>query len=145
MKQSKIPLIIAFVLTAVSGVFCHVINDGSPTDHHVWVKFQVLHIIISVLFVVLTFRHIKLFKKWFSRWDKKALQHKSKNTIFVSLVLLLLVISGLALLFIEGGDSAVGLWHYRLGVLFMALCGFHSIRRLRKKFMTKRRFQLTLR
>ena len=141
MQKSKLPLIITFLLTVISGIFCHVIKDGEASDHHVWVRFQVLHIIVSVAFIVFTFKHIKPFKKWYLKWNNKVLQHKSKNTIFVSLAMALLIGTGVALLFIDGGNSAVGLWHYRIGLLFIFLCGYHAIRRLRITFRQKRRFQ----
>lgn len=143
MKKSKLPLIITFLLTVVSGIFCHVIKDGAASDHSVWVRFQIFHIIVSVAFLVFTFKHIKPFKKWYAKWDSKALQRKSKNTVFVSLVLALLICSGIALLLIEGGGSSVGLWHYRLGLIFVPLCGWHGIKRLRTKF--KGRLQPRLR
>jgi len=143
MPKSKLPLIIAFILTVVSGIFCHIIKDGDASDHHVWVRFQIYPITVSLTFVIFTVKHIKPYKKWYAKRNKIALLHKSKNTVFVSMAMALLIATGIALLFIDGGDSCVGLWHYRLGLVFIVLCGYHAIRRLKMTIKTNVRCSLT--
>lgn len=127
--KSKWPLFIAFALTMLSGLPCFFIKD-SETDHHRWVMVQVIHIVASFAFVVLTFKHIKPFKKWYVKWKKPQLKHKSVATLMASVTCLALIGTGLALLlFIDGGDSQVGLVHFYIGVAFVIFCGWHCAKR----------------
>lgn len=129
MKRSKWPLFITFALTVITGLICYFIKD-SESAHHQWVVCQVIHILASVAFVIYTIIHIKPFTKWYTKWKTPIFKYKSLITFMASLLCLLLIVTGIALLlFIEGGDSPVGLVHFYIGLAFIVFCGWHCIKR----------------
>lgn len=138
MLKSKLPLIIAFALTLISGVFCHVIKNGGAGAHAVWMIVQIVHIIVSAFFAISVYRHIKPFRKWYLKWSRKEIKRKDKVSILISVLGLFLCISGIVLLlFVDGAESHIGLWHWAAGLVFSVFCLIHILRRVR--FGTNRR------
>lgn len=122
-------LVPAFVLSAASGIGMHV--AGHISCHEVWHAWAVTHVITSVLFLGLAVAHIVMHKTWYRSLFCTGRGHKSPVTIVLSVVLLLLVGTGIALLFVEGANSGIGLWHWGIGLAVTALCIGHIAKRWR--------------
>lgn len=132
MLKSKLPLIIAFAVTLISGVVCHVVKNGEASVHAAWMACQILHILACMLFLALVFKHVRPFKKWYLKLSYKDIKRKNKIAIIISVLGLFLCISGvILLLFINGAKSHVGLWHWAAGLVFSAFCLMHILRRIK--------------
>ena len=68
-------------------------------------------------------------KAWYKSLFRTVYGHKSPVTIVLSAVFLLLVGTGIALLFVEGANSGVGLWHWGIGLVVTALSVGHIAKR----------------
>ncbi|MDU1904815.1 MAG: DUF4405 domain-containing protein [Dysgonomonas sp.] len=121
-------LIPIFILVIYSGLELHI--AGHDTDHEIWSHWAHIHIITSVVSLIVGSLHIKAHWNWYKGLVKKGWNRKSKVTISISFLFLILTITGIVLvLFIDGGNSSVGLWHYRLGLIMTALLVIHTISR----------------
>ena len=57
---------------------------------------------------------------------------KRKAVLLLSIVFLLAVVSGILLVcFVDGANSSLGLWHYRIGVFVSVLGVLHILKRKR--------------
>lgn len=121
-------LIPVFVLCAFSGIQLHVAGHGA--SHEVWHNWAVFHIITSILFLIAVILHVQTHWGWYKSLVKSGLGKKSKATVVVTLFFVVLAVSGLILLGVEGANSGIGLWHYRIGLVASVLFLEHIIRRL---------------
>lgn len=65
---------------------------------------------------------------------------KNKVTAVLSIVFLLLSVTGIVLLGVSGANSPLGLWHYKIGIIMIIIAIGHIIKRLsalRKSLNTK--------
>lgn len=121
-------LIPVFVLLIYSGLKLHVV--GKINNHDIWGYWAHYHIIISILSLIFGGLHIKVHWGWYKSLIKKGLGKKSRITVLLSLLFLIEIITGIILvLFIEGGNSSVGMWHYRFGLVMILLLLIHFISR----------------
>lgn len=120
-------LIPAFLLSAASGTGMHI--SGHISCHEVWHAWAVAHVLTSTLFLGLAVAHIIMHKAWYRSLFRTGRGHKSPVTIVLSVVFLLLVATGIALLFVEGANSAIGLWHWGIGLAVTALSVGHIAKR----------------
>lgn len=119
-------LIPALLLTVLSGIKLHV--TGHSNSYEIWHNWSVVHILISGVFLFVCFYHIKMHWGWYkSLFRKKG--KKSHITVFLSLVFLIVTLSGIASLIISGNNSGIGMWHYRIGLLMCAVAVGHLIKR----------------
>lgn len=110
-------LLLSFLASAFSGVALHI--TGHSTTHEYWHIWSAIHILTSLLFLVYAIRHI-----WMHR--------RGWHFNFLSILFLVLLLTGIILLaFIDGANSSVGMWHYRLGLVFIISTFVHVIRRIR--------------
>lgn len=122
-------LIFAFLSTAATGIALHLsAENGAP--HAVWHNWSVSHIVCSLLFLFFGTTHVKMHLPWFKGLLKRGIKGKSKVTITETLVFLLSVITGIALLLIEGASSGAGKWHWAIGLVLIFLSLLHIIKRL---------------
>ncbi|MFV0553364.1 MAG: DUF4405 domain-containing protein [Mangrovibacterium sp.] len=121
-------LIPVFILVIYSGLKLHI--AGHADNHEVWAYWAHYHIIVSVLSLIFGWLHIKAHWGWYKSLVKKGIGKKSRVTPLLSLLFLIEIITGIILVFfIEGGNSAVGMWHYRLGLALILLVLIHLISR----------------
>ena len=59
--------------------------------------------------------HIKAHWAWYRNFIKSGIGKKSKVTIVLSVLFLIL----------EGGNSSIGMWHYRLGLVMIVFILIH--------------------
>lgn len=121
-------LIPSFLLTAFSGIKLHLAGHG--VSHGVWHNWAVFHIIVSLAFLVLGICHVKTHWNWHKSILKRGIGNKSRLTVAISLLFILVCITGIVVLGVEGANSGVGLWHYRIGLVITLLAMIHIIKRL---------------
>jgi len=117
-------LIPVFVLVIFTGLKLHIVSKID--NHDIWSYWAHFHIIVSIISLIIGGLHIKAHWGWYKNLVKKGLGKKSKITFALSLLFLILIITGIILvIFIDGGNSAIGLWHYRLGLVMIGLLVSH--------------------
>lgn len=121
-------LIVVFIVSAISGFGLHVAGHGS--SHEIWHNWAVFHVLGSILFLIAVILHVATHLEWYKGIIKKGIGCKSKVTAILSVIFLLLSVTGLALLGINGANSLLGLWHYKIGVITIVVTLGHVIKRL---------------
>lgn len=121
-------LIVVFIVSAISGFGLHVAGHGS--SHEIWHNWAVFHVLGSILFLIVVIFHVATHLEWYKGIIKKGIGRKSKVTAVLSVIFLLLSVTGLALLGINGANSLLGLWHYKIGVITIVIALGHVIKRL---------------
>ena len=130
MTERLLPL--AFVASAISGIGLHIAGHG--TSHEVWHNWAVVHILSSLLWLISGTYHIKRHGRWYKATASKGIGKKSRTTLALSFVFLIVAVTGIVLIaFVDGTNSFIGLWHYRLGILLIVLSLVHCIKRKRKR------------
>ena len=121
-------LLLVAGLSAYSGVKLHI--AGHFFTHEVWHNWAIFHIITSVLFLIIGIIHIKNHWGWYKSITKRKFNNKKGNTLFLSIVFGLVSLTGIVLiLFVNGANSYIGIWHYRLGLVIAILSIVHIIKR----------------
>ena len=121
-------LLLVVGLSAYSGVKLHI--AGHFSTHEVWHNWAIFHIITSVLFLIIGIIHIKNHWGWYKSITKRKFNNKTGNTLFLSIVFGLVSLTGIVLiLFVNGANSCIGIWHYRLGLVIAILSIVHIIKR----------------
>lgn len=121
-------LIVVFIVSAISGFGLYVAGHGS--SHEIWHNWAVFHVLGSILFLIAAILHVATHLEWYKGIIKKGIGRKSKVTAILSVIFLLLSVTGLALLGINGANSLLGLWHYKIGVITIVVALGHVIKRL---------------
>lgn len=121
-------LIVVFIVSAISGFGLHVAGHGS--SHEIWHNWVVFHVLGSILFLIAVIFYVATHLEWYKGIIKKGIGSKSKVTAILSVIFLLLSVTGLALLGINGANSLLGLWHYKIGVITIVIALGHVIKRL---------------
>ncbi len=120
-------MLISFVPAVCSGVGLHVAGHG--TNHGAWHGWAVFHVAASLSFLVVAILHIRTHWGWYRGIARAGMERKNRVTVLLSVVFVLVVGTGAALLGIEGAGSPVGLWHYRLGMAAGVLSAGHALKR----------------
>lgn len=122
-------LIPIFLASAATGIGLHVSGHGSP--HEVWENWAMAHVISSVLFLGFGIYHVCNHWAWYKSLFSKGLGNKSMVTLLLTVVFLLLFVSGVVLLaVIDSPNSTVGHLHYLFGLVIIILSLWHIIKRL---------------
>ena len=121
-------LIPVFVLSAYSGIELHVADYEG--NHEVWHNWAVFHVLTSLLFLMASIFHIATHWGWYKGTAKNGIGRKSKVTAVLSILFLSVVLTGFALLGIEGAGSPVGLCHFWTGIVTTVLSIGHILKRL---------------
>ena len=90
-------LVPLFVLTVWTGIELHVAGHGS--DHAVWHHWALFHTVVGLLFMAAGAIHVKSHWGWYKGLKTLKRRDKRKMVLLFSVVFLLVVVSGLALLF----------------------------------------------
>ena len=142
MKRMKHLLLLAFVASAVSGIGLHIAGHG--TSHEVWHNWAVAHVLLSLLWLIFATSHIKRHGRWYKSIASKGIGKKSWMTIALSAVFLIVLVTGIVLIAcVDGANSTIGTWHYKLGLLLIVLSLIHIVRR--KRTLTGKRVHRRLR
>ena len=121
-------LLLVAGLSAYSGVKLHI--AGHFFTHEVWHNWAIFHIITSVLFLIIGIIHIKNHWGWYKSITKRKFNNKTGNNLFLSIIFGLVSLTGIVLiLFVNGTNSYIGIWHYRLGLVIAILSIVHIIKR----------------
>lgn len=120
-----IPLFIASVYT---GIELHIAGHGA--SHEIWHTWAVLHTIASLLFLALVALHVRSHWGWYKALKTIGCKGKRHAVLLLTCVFLLVLISGLLLLFfVDGAASSTGLLHYKTGLVLALLVLFHVLKR----------------
>lgn len=121
-------LIPVFILVIYSGLKLHVM--GHIQNHDIWAYWAHFHIVTSIISLLVGGLHIKLHWGWYKGFMKVGLGKKSRITLILSILFLTLTLTGIMMIiFIDGGNSSIGLWHYKLGLIMIPLLIGHTIKR----------------
>ncbi len=121
-------LFLVFVLSAFSGIGLHIAGHGN--SHELWHNWAVFHVLSSFLFFVTAIFHITTHWGWYKGIIKNGLGKKSKITVVLSVVFLLVSVAGIILLGVNGANSYIGLLHYKIGIFTIILCIGHILKRI---------------
>lgn len=127
--KKLLPLV--FIASALSGIGLHIAGHG--TNHEVWHNWAVAHVITSLLFLISGFSHMKAHYAWYKSLFQNGIGKKSRITFVLSGIYTLTTVSGIMLLGVEGANSAIGLWHYRVGLLLIVFSIIHIGKRIRRR------------
>lgn len=122
---TMIPL---FILTAYSGIGLHIAGHGS--SHDLWRDRAVLHLMASILFLINAIFHIITHWNWYKGIVSKGVRKKNKITVMLSIVFLLVSVTGVILLSIDRTNSDIGLWHYKIGIITIIFSVGHILKRM---------------
>lgn len=121
-------LIPLFILSAYTGIKLHIVGHGN--DHELWHNYAVFHVLTSVLFFIFLIFHITTHWNWYKGIANRGLNRKSKLTLALTGIFIIVVVIGIAVLNISGANSNIGLWHYRIGILMSILSTEHILKRI---------------
>lgn len=121
-------LIIVFVLSVFSGIELHI--AGHRSNHQLWHNCAVFHVLTSFLFFISAIFHITTHGGWYKGIIRKGIGRKSKITIVLSVIFLLVCVTGMILLGVKEANSGIGLWHYRIGILTTTFAAGHILKRI---------------
>ena len=121
-------LIVVFIVSAILGVGLHIAGHGN--SHEIWHNWAVVHVLGSILFLVAIIFHVTTHWGWYKGIIKNGIGRKSKVTALLSIVFLLLSVTGFVLFGVNGANSPLGLWHYKIGIVMTVIAVGHIIRRL---------------
>ena len=120
-------LLLAGILCAVTGIGMHLSGHGNV--HEIWHNWAVVHVLSSLFMLITGILHIQTHWNWYKGLFKGQTKNKSRVTMILSVVFTILVVTGLTLLFVEGANSEIGIWHWALGLAVTTLSAGHIIRR----------------
>lgn len=121
-------LICVFVLSAFSGIELHI--AGHNDNHELWHNWAVGHVLTSFLFFIVVIFHIRTHWGWYKGAIRNGIRKKSKVTIVLSVIFLLVSVTGFILLGITGANSNIGLWHYKIGIAMIICSTGHILKRI---------------
>lgn len=121
-------LVFAFILSVCSGIGLYVV--GHENDHVVWHDWAVFHVLTSFCFLSVTVFHLAAHRGWYKGVVKKGIGRKSKTTGVLSILFLFVSVTGIVLLGVDGANSEIGLWHYKIGIVMSLLSAGHIFKRL---------------
>lgn len=122
-------LVVLFLITAISGFGMHI--SGTRCPHEVWHIWAVVHTISSVAFLIAGIMHINTHLGWYKNWLMKGIGNKSRVTAILSVIFIFISITGIILIVaIDGANSGMGLWHYRIGIVMTGISLGHIIKRM---------------
>lgn len=116
------------LFTILTGISLHIAGHGD--NHQLWEIWAVIHSIIAVSFSVLLVYHIHTHWAWFKNLRQNTICKKRLMTTILSVVCLITMFSGIALLAIWGANTHIGLLHYKIGIGFSLLMLIHGTKRI---------------
>ena len=124
-------LLITFVPSAATGFILH--WAGHQSRHELWHNWAVAHVISTLLLTILVAIHIYGHWGWYKSLLKGNIKNKSRVTVFLSALILIVIETGIVVLFRhQEANTGLGLWHYILGIVITIVAFGHFIKRYRK-------------
>ena len=121
-------LLITFVPSSATGFILH--WAGHQNYHELWHNWAVAHVISTLLLTILVAIHIYGHWGWYKSLFKGGIKNKSRVTIVVSILFVVLTISGtFAFTVPEGPNSHIGIVHYIIGIISTIFFVGHIIKR----------------
>ena len=120
-------LLLSFILSASSGIRLHFLGHGM--GHGACRFWGTFHIGASLVLLLLVIIHVKMHWNWYKHLFQKGLGNKSRTTVVLSLIFLLLASTGIILLGGACRRSTIGIWHFHLGWLMIVLAVVHVFKR----------------
>ncbi len=120
-------LLLCFLLTAVTGVGMHIAGHG--TSHLGWEVWAWAHSLFGMLFVAFAVWHAKMHIGWYKSLFKGKSGKKHITTILTAIAIII-TITGVVMFAVSGANTGVGLWHYRIGILFSLFALGHIVKRV---------------
>lgn len=119
----------AFILTLWSGLALHA--AGHDAGYEPWHRWAVCHTIAALLFAGLAGLHVHSHRGWYKGVKAAGCKGRKKIVLALTLFFAATVVSGTALLFVDGLGSHIGHLHYRLGLAAALLAIGHVLKRRR--------------
>lgn len=116
------------LLTILTGFGLHMAGHGS--NHHVWEACAIVHSLFAISLTILLTQHIRTHLAWFKALRQSRLLRKRLVNTLLTLLCLLTVLTGIALLAIWGVNTPIGLLHYKIGIGFTLLALLHGAKRI---------------
>ncbi len=120
-------LLLSFILSASSGIRLHFLGHGM--GHGACRFWGTFHIGASLVLLLLVIIHVKIHWNWYKHLFQKGLGNKSRTIAILSQIFLLLASTGIILLKGECRRSAIGIWHFYLGIAMIILAVMHIFKR----------------
>ena len=121
-------LLITLIPASVTGFALH--WAGHQSDHDLWHNWAVAHVLSTLLLTILVASHIYGHWGWYKSLFKGGIKNKSRVTIVLSVLMLIVVITGIIVLFRhDEPNSGLGLWHYVIGIIITVVAIGHFIKR----------------
>lgn len=121
-------LIPMFILSAYTGIELHIV--GHQNNHEIWHNWAVFHVVISLLFFIVGIFHVTTHWGWYKVLMNRGIGKKSKITLMLSVGFVFVAVTGIILLCIDGANSNIGLWHYKIGILMGLISIGHILKRI---------------
>lgn len=121
-------LIPCFLLTAITGVGTHVAGHG--TSHSLWEIWAWTHSLFGLMFAVFAAWHVKMHISWYKLLLKSKSTKNRGTTAILTIIAVVVTLTGGAMFLVSGAHSGIGLWHYQIGILFSLIALWHIIKRL---------------
>lgn len=121
-------LIFVFILSAYSGIGLHIAGHGN--NHGIWHNWAVFHVLTSFLFLIAVIFHITTHWGWYMGVVRNGIGRKSKITVVLSVIFVFVSVMGVVLLGVNGANSDIGQWHYRIGIITSVLSVGHILKRI---------------
>lgn len=116
------------IATAVSGIVLHI--SGQGTNREVWHTWDAAHGISGFLWLVSVSVHLNRHGHWYRAIAFQGVGRKSRITLVLSAVSLIVVVTGIVSMVRGlGPNSAMGLWHYWFGLLWILFSLIHIAQR----------------
>lgn len=113
-----------FIASAVTGIGLHMSSHGT------WHNWEVAHIISSLLWLLSVTTHMVRHRHWYKKVLSKDFVSNRWITSFLTILFLIVAVTGIILILcIEGANSPIGLWHYKLGMLLLVFSMIHIFHR----------------
>ena len=127
-------LLITFVPSSATGFILH--WAGHQSNHELWHNWAVAHVISTLLLTILVAIHIYGHWGWYKYLFKGNIKNKSRVTIVLSALMLVVTTTGIVVLFRhQGANTGLGLWHYVIGIIVSIVVIGHFVKRA--KIMVK--------
>ena len=130
LKICNITLLLVALPMLVSSIQMEVCG-GKPLTNFGFAEYMAIHAILGSVMIVLLITHLYLHFGW-QNWLQKIKKLKSKPTKLLCALFLLMFVSGVASLlhnFASMEHSVVGAIHGKIGLVFLAICIGHIIKR----------------
>lgn len=135
-RTTDLILVPVFILSLYTGVKLHLASHHGVISAHIQ-QWTVAHVLVTLLFLILILLHVWSHWGWY-RALKNGCKGKKKVVLLLSLLFLIVALTGIYLFFIHTSQNHVGLLHYRFGIALGILAFLHILKRRKFLFQCQR-------